>query len=230
MKKRIKIYLSQLVLFFVIALINYSCNSNLVKGGDEEGIIEFDTKGIDEKHPLYGLAPSEAILKFKKDKFLIEMSTMGFFNTSIIGDLKLKTITQTVKFMDIKQACIQDEKSILEDFKDYELKIDETKETKKIAGFKCYKLKCTYVSQPNTAFDAWYTKELGLAESNDLSPYKGIKGVLMDYRVKKFGLEMHFLARKYKHQEVKDSEFEVPAYMKIVSKEEMQKLFDNFQK
>ena len=87
----------------------FGCNScSLDKtGGTEEGIIEFDTKAIDEQHPLYGLAPSSATLKYKKDKFAIEMSTMGMFNTAIIGDTKAKTVAQTVKFMDIKQACIE---------------------------------------------------------------------------------------------------------------------------
>jgi hypothetical protein len=137
----------------------YGCNGDGQKaGGKEEGIIEFDTKGVDEKHPLYGLAPSSATLKYKGDKFAIEMSTMGMFNTSIIGDLKAKTMAQTVKFMDIKQACIETEKEVAEDNKDYELKIEETKETKKIAGKKCHKVKVTMVKDPSVTFDAWYTK------------------------------------------------------------------------
>jgi hypothetical protein len=198
-------------------------------GGKDEGIVEFDTKGVDEKHPFYGLAPSSATLKFKGDLFVMEMSTMGMFNTSIIGDLKAKTLAQTVKFMNIKQACIETEKDIEQDNQDYLIKVEETKDTKKIAGYKCHKVKVTMVKDPSVTFDAWYTKELGIKNCNALNPYKEVKGMLMDYRIKKMGLEMHFVAKTVKHEEVPDNAFEIPASLKIISKEEMQKFFDDLQ-
>jgi hypothetical protein len=159
----------------------------------------------------------------------MEMSTMGMFNTSIIGDVKTRTIAQTVKFMNIKQACVENEKEIAEDNKDYELKIEETKETKKIAGLKCHKIKVTMAQDPAVKFDAWYTKDLGMENCNKLNPYHEVKGMLMDYRVKKMGLEMHFVARSVTHNEVPDNSFEIPASLKIISKEEMQKFFDELQ-
>lgn len=216
------------MLFILLSVFNQSCDS-LHKGGEEEGVIEFDTKAVDDQHPLAGLAPSSATLKYKGEKFVMEMSTMGMFNTSIIGDTKSKTMAQTVKFMDIKQACIENENDIKEEYKDYQLVIEETKETKKIAGKKCYKLKVSMANNPEVKFDAWYTKELGMENCNALTPYHQVKGVLLDYRAKKMGLEMHFLAKSVQNTEVPDNSFEIPASLKIVSKEEMRKFFDNLQ-
>ena len=54
--------LVMLTVFFV------SCGQKNKAGGNEEGVIEFDTKGCDDKHPLYGLAPSSATLKFKRSE------------------------------------------------------------------------------------------------------------------------------------------------------------------
>ncbi len=215
------------VVILGMLLSSSSCKQNA--GGDNEGVIEFDTKGVDESHPLYGLAPSTATLKFKQDKFALEMSTMGIFNTTIIGDLTAKTLAQTVKFMDIKMACIEKENEITADNQDFEIKFEETKETKKIANQKCYKIKVTMVKNPAVTFDAWYTKDLGLPNCNDLNPYKGVPGVLLDYRIKKMGLEMHFVAKSTKSIEVSDNTFEIPAYMKIVNKEEMAKFFADLQ-
>ena len=212
----------------VFLLFNFSCK-NVGLGNKNEGEIIFDTKGVDETHPLYGLAPSSATLKFKEDKFVIEMSTMGMFNTAIIGDNQTKTLSQTVKFMDINQACIETEKEILENNNSYQLKIEETKETKKIAGIKCYKLKVTKVSEPNVSFDAWYTKELGKEDCNALTPYNQVKGMLLDYRIKKMGLEMHFSAKKINNIEIDDNVFEIPDKMKIVSGADMTRFFDNLQ-
>jgi len=213
----------------IILLFLFSCDSNTKFGGKEEGVIEFETKGVDETHPLYGFAPSSAVMKFKDDKFAIEMSTMGMFNTSIIGDTKNKTMAQTVKFLDIKQACIEREAEILEDNLNYPLKIEETGETKKIIGLKCRKIKVTKLNEPGVTFDAWYTKELGMEDCNNLTPYAAVKGILIDYRIERMGMELHFTAKSYKNIEVPENTFDIPASMKIVSKAEMQKFINNLQ-
>ncbi len=195
----------------------------------DEGIIEYDSKVVDDSHPLAGLAPSSATLKFKKDKFVIEMSTMGMFNTMFICDLTTKSLTQMVKFMDVKQACIEDENAIRKENENYKLKIEETGETKEIAGYKCNKIKVTMVNDPSVIFDAYYTKDMGMEKVNALSPYAGVKGMLMQYRLRKMGMEMQFTAKSVKKADVADNSFEVPAYYKIVSQEEMKKFFDGLQ-
>jgi hypothetical protein len=195
----------------------------------DEGVIEYDSKVVDDNHPLAGLAPNSATLKFKKDRFVIEMSTMGMFNTMFVCDLKTKTLTQMVKFMDVKQACIEDEKAIRKENDNYKLKIEETSDTKVIAGYKCNKLKVTMVNDPTVVFDAYYTKDMGMEAVNSLSPYAGVKGMLMQYRLRKMGMEMQFTARSVKKADVTDNSFDVPAYFKIVSQEEMKKFFDGLQ-
>ncbi|WP_317896619.1 hypothetical protein [Aurantibacillus circumpalustris] len=207
----------------------YCCGSDERSGSKGEGLIEFDTKGVDPTHPLYGFAPSSATFKFKEDKFIIEMSTMGMFNTSVILDSKAKTIAQTVKFLDIKQACIENEQDLVEENADYALKIEETKETKVIIGLKAYKAHVTKISEPNVKFDVWYTKELGMENVNALTPYAQLKGILLDYRVKKMGMELHFAAKSYKDIKIPDNAFEIPASMKIVSKTEMEEFIKNLQ-
>jgi hypothetical protein len=194
-----------------------------------EGIIEYDAKVVDENHPLAGLAPSAATLKFKGDKFIVEMSTMGMFNTMFVCDLKTKTLTQMVKFMDVKQACIETEKDIRLENEAYKLKIEESPDTKVIAGYKCNKIKVSMANDPKMVFDAYYTKEMGMEAVNSLSPYAGIKGMLMQYRLKKMGMEMQFTARSVKKAEIPDNTFDIPAYFKIVSIAEMQKFFDGLQ-
>jgi hypothetical protein len=212
-----------------VFIIHAGCNSEGLSKSKEEGVIEFQTRALDETHPLYGFAPDNATLKFKGNKFVLEMSTMGMFNMSIIGDTKAKTMAQTVKFMNIKQASIDREKDLEEANSDYALKLEETGETKQMLGFTCHRVKVTKVYEPNVTFDAWYTKDLGLENCNALTPYAPLKGVLLDYRIKKFGMEMHFLAKSYKKEKVNEHNFDIPASMKVVSREEMQKFFEDLQ-
>lgn len=195
-----------------------------------EGIIEYNASVVDESHPMAGLAPSTATVKFKGNKYELEMSTMGIFNTMFVSDPSKKTLTQMVKFMDIKNACIQKESDLAPENKAYELKFEESKETKKIAGYKCKKMKATLVHDPSVSFDIYYTDELGSDSINHLSPYKPVKGMLMQYRLKKLGLEMCFTATAVKKEEVKDETFEVPSYYKIVNRAEMEQLFADIQK
>lgn len=222
------IKLVSLSLLLTISVVLSCCKSEAGKVSDE-GQIEYETKVVDENHPLAGLAPSSATLKFKKEKFIMEMSTMGMFNTMFLIDLNSRTLTQMVKFMDVKQACIESEKDIVAENNDYKLKIEETSDTKVIAGYKCHKIKVTLADHPEVSFDAFYTKEMQVEQVNSLGPYAGVKGMLMQYRLKKMGLELQFTAKKVKNIEIPDNTFEIPAYFKIVSKEEMAKFFSGLQ-
>jgi hypothetical protein len=208
-----------------------SCgNGNKTEKALTEGVIEYNASVVDATHPMAGLAPGTATVKFKDNKFQLEMSTMGIFNTTFISDPSKKTLTQMVKFMDIKNACIQQESDLAAENKDYELNFQETKDTKKIAGYLCKKVKATMANNPAVSFDVYYTDELGTDSINHLSPYKAIKGMLMQYRLKKLGLEMCFTATAVKKEEIKDEAFEIPSFYKIVNRAEMEQLFVDIQK
>ena len=215
--------------FSLLALVSCS-DSKRAENALTEGVIEYNAEVVDQSHPMAGLAPGSATVKFKGNRLQVEMSTMGIFNTIFISDPGKKTLTQMVKFMDIKNACIQTEADLVQDNKVYELKLEEVKGTKKIAGYNCKKVKATYVNNPSESFEVYYTQDLGLDSINNIGPYKQLKGMLMQYRLKKLGLEMCFTATAVKAEEIKEDVFEVPAFYKIVTRDEMEKLFEDIQK
>ena len=123
---------------FIPLFISFSCSeSACTENNLTEGLIEYNAEVVDQNHPMAGLAPSTATVKFKKNKVQLEMSTMGIFNTTFISNPAQKTLTQMVKFMDLKNACIQRECEVVDENKNYELNFVETKEIKKIARYKC---------------------------------------------------------------------------------------------
>jgi len=217
--------------YFVSLMTLMSCSgSKKSEKALTEGVIEYNAEVVDQSHPMAGLAPGSATVKFKDNRLQVEMSTMGIFNTIFISDPSKKTLTQMVKFMDIKNACIQTKADLSQENKDYELILEEVKGTKKIAGYNCKKVKATYINKPTENFDVYYTNELGLDSINNIGPYKQLKGMLMQYRLKKLGLEMCFTATAVKKEEIKEDVFEVPAFYKIVTRTEMEKLFEDIQK
>ena len=195
-----------------------------------EGIIEYDAKPIDESNPMAGYAPGKMTVKFKKNLQAAEMSVMGgLFTTSFIFNPQKKTLTQLVKMLDLKQACIESEKDIAEENKNYKLNFEETGDSKEIAGYKCKKMIATMDDDPSAKFDVWYTDELNVTNPNENTPYDAVKGMLMQYRLKKLGLEMEFTAVGVQKEKIADTEFELPSYYKVITVKEMEEFFKSLQ-
>ncbi len=217
-------------IFFLLvslSLICFSCGgSRKSENAITEGVIEYKASVINENHPLASFAPSSASVKIKNDKWILEMSTMGIFNIYFSCNLENKTLSQMIKYMDIKNACIENDSMLIEENNKYKLTFKETNETKMIAGYKCKKVIATKASDPSVVFDVYYTPDIGSENSNELTPYKELKGMPLDYRVLRLGLEMHFVATSVKGEEIKDSDFDVPSYYKILNRPEFDKEFN----
>lgn len=82
--------------------------------------------------------------------------------------------------------------------------VQETDETKIIAGFLCKK---AIISLPSTheTFDIYYTEEITLKNPNSTNPYKEIKGVLMEFELQLLYLKMRFVANNY--QKIESNNF-----------------------
>lgn len=230
---KIKSYIS-IGILSVITVVSFSFCGGKSKSENsfEEGVIEYKTDVINSEHPLASFAPTTATAKLKANKWIIEMSTMGLFNVYFSCDLDKGTLTEMIKYMDIKNACIENDSTLKEENDKYQLTFKETSDTKVIAGFKCKKVIATKVLDPKCSFDVYYTEDIGPENENSLTPYKSLKGMLMDYRIMRLGLEMHFVATSAKKEEVKDAEFEIPSFFKILTRkefdDEFNKLFADF--
>lgn len=210
----------------IASLFFLSCGSKKSEHAITEGIVDYKTDVINTEHPLSSFAPSNATVKIKQNKWLVEMSTMGLFNVYFCCDLDKLTLTEMIKYMDIKNACIENDSTLKDENDKYKLTFKETKETKEIAGFKCKKVVATKVLDPKCSFDVYYTEDIGPENGNALTPYKKLKGTLMDYRIMRLGLEMHFVATSAKKTVVNDSDFEIPSYFKILTRKEFDDEFN----
>ena len=225
MKKRLIKGISGILLL----LIAGSCGSD----GDKvvsEGSIEYTASVVDQANPMASLAPSKMTIKFKNNKSCAEMSAgMGLFSTSFISDPETKTLTQLVKLLNKKFSLVQNEAEIKAENDQYKFELTACNDTKMIAGYKCEKAHVKMNDDYETEFDIWFTKDLAINNPNFANPFHMIDGVLMEYQMKKFGLEMRFVAKSVKKEDVDDSVFELPADFKPISSEEMTALFESLQ-
>ncbi|MFL5763364.1 MAG: DUF4412 domain-containing protein [Bacteroidia bacterium] len=230
MNKR-KILLPAL-LVILVGLCITCCNSCQNEGGNmvSEGAIEYSASVVDQSNPMASLAPSKMTIRFKNNRSCAEMSAgMGLFSTSFICDPEKKTLTQLVKLLNKKFSLIQNETEIKAENEQYKFELTPCPETKMIAGYKCEKAHIKMKDDYNTEFDIWYTKDLAINNPNFANPYYMIDGVLMEYQMKKFGLEMRFVAKSVKKEDVDDEIFELPADFKAISSKEMNDLFESLQ-
>jgi len=210
-----------LLIFLLISSVALtSCGDSRPANAITEGIIEYDAKVLNDNHPLSPFAPSKATVKLKNEKWLLEMNSFGIFNIYFICNINDLTLTQMVKYMDFQNACIDDTTSLVEENDQYKLTFQETNDTKMIAGYKCKKLIAKKVADPSVTFDVYYTPDIATEDCNQLTPYKGIKGMLMDYRMVRVGLELHFKATSVKKDTIEDKEFEIPENFTVLTRPE----------
>ncbi|HRG38655.1 MAG TPA: hypothetical protein PK289_08995 [Bacteroidia bacterium] len=219
------------LLFVIIGMIIWAAGC---KEMDEkfisEGEIEYSAKVIDPNNPMASMAPNKMTVRFKSDKSAAEMSAgLGLFSTSFITDPDKKTVTQLVKILNKKFMLVQDQQSIDKENLNYAFKFIPTKQKKVIAGYNCTKVEVVPDDKSIPPFDVYYTDELDIKDPNFASPYKEIKGVLMEYQLKKFGLEMRFEAKSVRKELIEDKYFQVPVEYKPVSEKEMRRIFDDLQ-
>ncbi|MGQ0827062.1 MAG: hypothetical protein ACT4ON_01580 [Bacteroidota bacterium] len=195
-----------------------------------EGIIEYDAAVIDQSNPMAGLAPSKMSIKFKNNKSCAEMSAgMGLFSTSFISNPETKSLTQLVKLLNKKFSLVLNEAELKKENALYPFEIISTKETKLIAGYNCIKAHVKFKDDSAPEFDIYYTKELDIQNPNFANPFHMIDGVLMEYQMKKFGLEMKFTVKTVKKEFVEDTVFELPNDYKSITQQEMNDLFEGLQ-
>ena len=195
-----------------------------------EGEIDYDATVVDQSNPMASLAPTKMTIKFKNNKSNAEMSAgMGLFSTSFISDPDNKSMTQLVKLLNKKFMLVQDAAAVKKENDTYPVEITPGKETKIIAGYKCHKAHVKVLDESASEFDVYYTKDLNIKNPNFANPYSAIDGVLMEYQMKKFGLEMKFTARSVKNEEIDDESFLAPADYKLISQKEMNDLFQGLQ-
>lgn len=210
-------------------LIISSCGGDGGKVADE-GTIEYTASVVDQANPMAGLAPSKMIMRFKNNKACAEMSAgMGLFSTTFITDPEKKTLTQLVKLLNKKLSLVLNAAQIEKENAVYKLDVTPLKGVKTIAGYKCQSAHVKVHDDFDTKFDIFYTTELKIDNPNFATPFHMIDGVLMEYQMKKFGLEMKFTAKSVKKEDIEDSIFELPVEYKAVSLEEMNTLFEQLQ-
>lgn len=214
---KIKAFLT--IVIFLIAGINTLVNAQ--KGKSFEGTITYDITYPGSTMDAGGQLPTSVIITIKGDKQRMEQLG-GMATITAITDSKLKSQLILIDAMGNKMAyrvAAKETDSALATTTPAKVKILD--ETKDIAGYKCKKAEVTI--DDNTAI-YYFTEDMGIDNPNWSSPFREIKGMLMEYEQSQNGLKMKFTAKTVKAEKIKDTKFMMPTDYKELTKEELKQM------
>lgn len=209
-----------------LIIITSGCDS--FNGAVNQGIITYDIsypRPIEDKW-METLMPSEMEMQFKNNKINTELTFgLGTIKMGFITNTEDKKLHELLKFFtnrNVSHRGTNQIEELLDKIPPHTIEL--LPDTKSIIGFLCHKA-LVHVKSPseNYSYDLWYTKEIELKDPNWCTPFNKIPGVLMEYRIEKFNVVMHFTAVEMKQTEIPDTEFLIPSKYKEISIEAMQK-------
>jgi len=216
------------VLSVLLIVILVGACSNIYKKDIDEGIIEYSCEAIDKKENSSITIPAKMVVKFKNDCYAAELEAgLGFAKMKFISDPIKKEFRSQVCFFEKRQSTMnlaQVEKTN-HYLPDYDVVYG--KEIKIIAGYNCKKATLKF-KNGDPSYDVWFTKEIAIENPNWSNAYYKIDGVLLNYRMKKYGLELNFLAKSVSVATIDDTFFNIDAAYEKVDNSEIEKLFDGF--
>ncbi|PCH86970.1 MAG: hypothetical protein COB88_06520 [Flavobacteriales bacterium] len=219
------------ILLPIILLFLGGCDS-IFQDNISEGYIEFEITypETDAGDLMAGILPNEMILRFKDDRTVGSLSAgMGVFKTQLMAFPETKTVFQLVKLMNKKYALRVDSGEIENLYSELPaMKIHLVDSTKMVAGYECKKAIVTFKDNIKEEFSIYYTDEIGLDNSNWCTPFHEIKGVLLEYQVRKYNYEMRLTAIGVVKEKIDESYFVVPEDYEEIDQDGMDKIFEGF--
>ena len=222
--------------FFIIPLIVFSCKSPVESSKISEGTIKYDITYMENNTSNYSdnMLPGKMITKFKGSNSINKID--GFFNffsiTNYINSRNRKSVT-LLKVINNKYIYEgkKNEQSCC--FNDYDnVEIEYINETKKIAGYDCYKALIHYTGSDKKTLEIYYTQDIKLTNTNWATPYtESVEGVLMEFYLEFSKVTMKLTAKEVLATTIDDKEFETPNKdYTLVTRASMEKLLDRLMK
>lgn len=213
----------------LIGLLMNSCTEEKEFQKDvDQGIIEYEVTypDLDSSDIMLEMLPDKMIMKFKKDKFISNMSAgAGLIEMGIMVDGSTRKMYNLVKiFSDryVLELSGEDVKQMTDVLPPFQLR--SLDEPIKIADAECEKVLLDFGISKSESYIFYYTHEIAMKDPNWYTPYNEIDGVLLDYRIENYNMHMRLRATKIIPQEIDESEFVIDERYQSLSKDEFDKV------
>lgn len=218
---------SRFLVLLIITSLSQAC-SGIFKKDLKEGVIEFKAEAVDPNEGSSITVPDKMIVRFKNNFSAAELEAgMGMAKMKFISDPVKQQFRSQVFFFEKKQSTMNSAELKKTNYYLPEYDVVYGKEKKEIAGYTCNKATIKF-KDGTPSYDVWFTKDIAIKNPNWSNAYYKIDGVLMDYRLKKYGLELHFSATSVAEAKIDDAYFTIPSEYEPVKNSELEKMFEGF--
>lgn len=220
-------------IFIIIALIFtslISCKEIQHKDRIKEGYIEYNIKYLDDSidNFMKGLLPKKMTIKFKNNNTLNKIEGFsGIVSFTHIQNFKEKKNITLVKVLNKKYKYVEkiNDKSLF--FEELPgMKIEEQDTTVVICGFKSKKAKVTIPNSSIEPFYIYYTNDIIINNVNAQTPFRSIKGVLLEFQLKLYDMPMRLTATKIQPAEISSDDFKIPKGYESINRKTMAEIIE----
>jgi len=213
----------------LITVIALSFNASVKAQKLFSGTIEYEItySGTDLDPATAASLPKSIIMTISGRKSRVDMQ-QGMMNIIKINNAETKSSVSLINIMDKKYAVKSTKEEIEKAIADLpKAKITVAEETKDIAGMKGTKASVVFTNEDGkeTTEEVYFSTEIGGEGFNFDTPYRDIKGGLLQYSIENNGLVMLFTAKDIKAKKIKDTVFMIPTDYQEVTAEELQSIF-----
>jgi hypothetical protein len=208
----------------IFTLLN-SCKKVQHKDRIKEGYIEYDIEYLDKSMDTFmkGLLPKKMTIKFKNNNTLNKIEGFsGIVSFTHIQNFKEKKNITLVKVLNKKYKYVEkinDKSLFFEDLPNMQIELQDT--IVEICGFKSKKAKVIIPESNVDPFFIYYTDDIIINNVNAQTPFKSVKGVLLEFQLKLYDMPMRLTARKVQEAKVSTDDFKIPEGYASINKKTM---------
>ena len=212
-----------------LSLFVYGCGPDAAfEKHVSEGVILYDVcyPELDSNHLMLEMLPDEMVMTFKGNKWRSDLRTgAGIVEMSVIADGENKKLHNMVKLFSDRYVLSLNHQGALmmtDVLPPFQIKALEVTDT--LAGALCKHVLIDFGAAKGESYEFAYTNEIDIQHPNWCTPYHEIQGVLLDYRIENYGMNMHLVARQIIPSPVDDVTFEVDEKYEPLTRQEFDDL------
>ncbi len=221
---------SRLLLFVAILIASLSSCKRADDSANvmNEGYIEYGITYPDDTLDNFMLKflPNKMVVKFKDHQTINKIQGLsGVVSFTQIQDLKKETGVTLVHLLN-KRYIYTETKEAPSLFYDPlpGIEIIPTGNTKEICGIQCAEARVETHDPTFTNFLIYYTEKLQIPNVNRHTPFVDVEGVLLEFQIKLYDVQMKFTANAINETSIPKSEFEIPKEYKPINRETMEEI------
>lgn len=216
--------------FILLCTAFYSCKELQKRDRIKEGYIEYNIEYLDDTLDSFmiSLLPKKMVIKFKDNNTINKIEGFsGIVSFTHIQNFQDQKNTTLVKIIDKKYKYVEkfnDSSLFFEELPG--MKIEYIDEEKEICGFRSKRAKIILPDSTIEPFFIYYTDDIIISNVNAQTPFKSIKGVLLEFQVKFYDLNMKLTANKIEDTEISTDHFKIPNDYQNINRKTMMEVIE----